>query len=900
MRDHNPILIEKFNGLWSRGDADSVPPDHFSDCNNVRFIESGFETRKGIAPYSTLNNVLFANILRMYTFVQETGQSVLFLNIYNQIFDSGSPTPTVPILTVIGMTDFGFVSISGRAFLTPSNGVTGLDNEFVYVYDGDGTVARKAAGVGPVNADGLLSAANSGAAGHVEAGIHIFAAVYETDSGFLTNFGPDTLPTVTAPGSEGVNLSNIPVSSNAAVTKVHIVATKAIFPSAYTGNTRGYQFFFVPDAFVTNGTTTLSVSFFDSELLEDASHLEDLFSEIPATVGLNTYHNRMTAWATHDDISICYISESGEPEAINQISGLIVVPLDGNPLTHCQEFRDILYTFKQTRTLAYNDNGDVPSSWPQTVLDQGIGCSVHGIAAVLDSGGVNIDYLIIIDYSGIMLFNGLYTRPELSWKIQDLWLALDRSLFSTMDIVNDSLNQKLYITLTDGSMLVGNYSNGLDPKNIRWSTWQFNMPVSSLTLINTNTLLLSSTFTVVEDAFAVFDELYDPIVYNSDLMYWVTYVGPDGASNYGRKLASGNFASLGAVGNLKIYDTNVNLLSTTVLGALLAPFLMTSNAKIYTLFRDASNNWTFQQRSNAGVIVKTVVAPAGTLINTIRCGAVTQNDTIFYFCGGSGVGIIKRYDIVNEVNLTDFVSVFTTVFDMMTLPNGDVIFASGDPIQDINLELYHYDSSGTLLHRLSGTRISKLSLSVDRSNTVFWARTNSNMIKYQLNTIGTGITVLETLGFLDAMNSFFIMDDITNATLFTGIYQLTVNETHDEIYSNLAISTATVDVMIPNPFIETYLSGDKEENILHYGAIKLRVNGSGNLIPTLIGFDDILTNELAVMPMSTVTAYEPVRLANFVSQRAKLRLETEEIDDVIRINRIILYAKKFFEEYPNT
>lgn len=492
VRDHNPVPITEFNGLWRRGDIDSTPHDHFSDCNNIQFIQGGFEWRSGIDTAIPIPNV------RMYTFVQETGSSILALDVDGNIYDSGSATPTVPILTIAGMTDFGYVSIGGRAYLTPSNGVTGLAGEFVYVYEGDGSSARKAAGDAPT---GTLVAANSGTAGNVELGVHVFGVVFETDSGFLTSIGPTdqvTLPSVTADGTKKVDISGIPVSASSTVVNVHVVATKAIPSTFYNGDTRGYEFFFIPGAIVANGVTTLTVNFFDSELLESADHLFDLFDEIPAGVGLSTYHGRMVVWATATDISTAYLSSEGEPEAINQVDGLIIFPLDGNPLTVMQEFRDVLYGFKQTRTNAWNDNGDVPSAWPMTVLDQGLGCSLHGMGTVLDSGGVNIDYLILTNYTGVMLFNGAFVRPELTWKIHDFWegsntaSGINFSNFNTIQLLNDTVSQVLYILLPDGKMLIGDYQNGLDPKNIRWTFWTFRVKITSITLIDINTLYLSS------------------------------------------------------------------------------------------------------------------------------------------------------------------------------------------------------------------------------------------------------------------------------------------------------------------------------------------------------------------------------------------------------------------------
>ena len=117
-RGHEPVVIEEFNGLWRRGDADSVPIDHFSDCNNIQYIESGFETRDGLDTLIAKNNVV-----RMYNYRMQTGESLLLLDnngdIYHALLD-GSNTVYGPILSIAGMTDFGFVAVAGRAYITHS------------------------------------------------------------------------------------------------------------------------------------------------------------------------------------------------------------------------------------------------------------------------------------------------------------------------------------------------------------------------------------------------------------------------------------------------------------------------------------------------------------------------------------------------------------------------------------------------------------------------------------------------------------------------------------------------------------------------------------------------------------------------------------------------------------
>ncbi len=393
------------------------------------------------------------------------------------------------------MTDFGFVPYAGRAYITPFTTFTqgdlniekGMSGQFLYVYLGAGAAARKAGGDAP---SGSLIVSN-GAAGNTDAGDHLFAVVYETDTGYLSSPGAfSTLTTTLA--NLSVSFSAVPTSPSASVVKRHIVATKVIV--GYNGNEVGYTYYFIPGATINdNVTTTLpNISFFDADLLEDASHLLDNFSEIPAGVSLSLYHNRLVLTTTFTDISLAYVSNIGEPEAINQISGILIVPPDGNPITNAQEMRDVFYVFKRNRTVSFVDNDDDPSSWPLTIIDNAIGCPVHGIATVLDSGSSSVDFLIIASFNGIILFNGRYSQPELSWKIKELWQNQNRNLFRLITILNDPISQAIYCTLTDYRLLVGDYSNGMDPKKIRWTPWRFDVKVNAVALININDLIIAA------------------------------------------------------------------------------------------------------------------------------------------------------------------------------------------------------------------------------------------------------------------------------------------------------------------------------------------------------------------------------------------------------------------------
>lgn len=497
-RGHQPIPLENFKGLWDQGDVEEVPSDHFTECNNVRYIGSGsIATRFGVAPHQNVVAPL-GNVVRVYNYVTQDANTLLALtydgttgNLYHVV---DSTTVFGPILTITGMQDFAFYPFAGRAYISPfatfnTGGIDvekGLSGQFLYVYKGDGTAARKAAGVAPT---GSITIAN-GAAGNTDPGFHLFGVVFETDTGYLS--APAAFNSFTTGAALSVNFSTIPVSPSSSVVKRHIVATKVI--TGYTGNTTGYTYYFIPNATINdNVTTTLSnISFFDADLLEDASKLLDNFAEVPAGAVLTLYRSRLCIFTFFDNISIGYASLPGEPEAFDQIAGLIEVPPDGNPITNAQELRDVLYVFKRSKTVSYNDNEDDPASWPLSPVDAGLGTTVHGVATVIDSGAANTDYLIVATRRGVTIFNGRYQIPELSWKIYNYWAVNTLNNARYIQILNDTISQILYITLPNRKMLVGYYNDGLDPQSMAWFPWEFNFKVNTVALVNDNELIIAS------------------------------------------------------------------------------------------------------------------------------------------------------------------------------------------------------------------------------------------------------------------------------------------------------------------------------------------------------------------------------------------------------------------------
>jgi hypothetical protein len=498
-RGHEPVTIDAFKGLYDQGDPEEVPLGYLAEGLNLRFVgERALGVRYGVDLHQNVA-VPLGNVVRVYNYITQDKNTLLALTwdgTDGKIFHVvDSTTVFGPILTITGMEDFAFVPYAGRAYISPfatftaAGGINiekGLQNEFLYVYLGTGAAAVKAAGVAPV---GALTVAN-GIAGNTDPGNHLFAVIFETDTGYLTAPAAFSPLFVTA-AALSVSFSTVPTGP-ANVVKRHIVATKVI--TTYTGNTTGYTYYFIPNATINdNVTTTLSnISFFDADLLEDASHLLDNFAEVPAGAHLSLYHDRVVLATTFDEISLAYVSFSGEPEAFSQIDGLLVLPPDGRPITNAQELRDVLYVFKIGRTVSFVDNDDVPSTWALSIVDQALGTSVHGVAVVNDTGSANVDFLIVATRRGIVVFNGRYILPELSWVISEIWLGQDADDFRYIQILNDAVNQNIYVALPDRTLLYGDYSKGMDPNNLRWMLWAFDFQVNTIALVNTNELIIAA------------------------------------------------------------------------------------------------------------------------------------------------------------------------------------------------------------------------------------------------------------------------------------------------------------------------------------------------------------------------------------------------------------------------
>lgn len=91
-------------------------------------------------------------------------------------------------------------------------------------------------------------------------------------------------------------------------------------------------------------------------------------------------------------------------------------------------------------------------------------------------------------------------------------------------------------------------------------------------------------------------------------------------------------------------------------------------------------------------------------------------------------------------------------------------------------------------------------------------------------------------------------------------------------------------------------SGD---NINHFNAVRLRVNGNGMLKMRIFSLDDAKSRVIADIKMSPNPGKLITKLTNLMTERASLEIKTTSINDYFKINRIILFSREVFSSHPN-
>ena len=86
--------------------------------------------------------------------------------------------------------------------------------------------------------------------------------------------------------------------------------------------------------------------------------------------------------------------------------------------------------------------------------------------------------------------------------------------------------------------------------------------------------------------------------------------------------------------------------------------------------------------------------------------------------------------------------------------------------------------------------------------------------------------------------------------------------------------------------------------LIHFGAVRLRINGSGNLKILLKSFDDVNIYYLTDLVLATTTNREALILSNYIDQRGRLHIELTEINESFNVSKIVVFTKVVATGYP--
>lgn len=470
LKEFSKIEIDKFKGLYKRGMADQTPQDHAICCQNVQFQKSGeAQTRDGIKISLALNHPVKKQYLATYN-NPGLGSSLITLDDAGNLYNGNN---TTPIYTNAAMYDFHLLNIFGRVYILPITDQFPPPN--LLVWDAIHPV-REAGGLAPTATFTAADGASAPTTG-LDPGVHKFAICYITNTGFTTPPGPKiasvfTPVSYTAPGVMKVDLSGLPLGPTEIVGRV-ILATKA----------NEEEFFFVPNGEIDDNTsTTVTLDFFDTDLVISADYLFDLLERIPLQDPTGTGAGMLTTYHARQVIAcgrIVRLSRQQEPEAFDNVVGYFNVPANtaGNVAIGAFVLRDVLYITQLIGILATQDNLDDPNTWKVIVIDGAATAYKDAISSITTNvPALGVSETILLGHrEGIFVFDGTVRRPELTWKILDVWTQITHGYERNIMISVDFYQKMIYVALpTNNStvpnvILMADYSEGIDYESVKWT-----------------------------------------------------------------------------------------------------------------------------------------------------------------------------------------------------------------------------------------------------------------------------------------------------------------------------------------------------------------------------------------------------------------------------------------------
>ena len=497
LNDFEEKILDDFLGLYMRGSEENVPEGYFPNCLNMDFEKGQCYTRGGLSlsvslGYGSGNG----KVLRFANFNNQYGLITLILDDAGNLYTYSartSDTATTPRITVSSAKDFAAIQMLGKIFIAFSDGKNGLSGVNLKVFIPAATIGsdefRDAAGLAPT-AGGFIGAADGGD-GNIAPGAYRISVAYITNTGFITQPGPKITgvfsPSVidtgafTTRGGYKFDISSIPTGPTGTA-KRQLLITK----------TSGAEYFFIPSAngglIANNSSTTATINFNSvTDLIDSADYLFDVAETIATPLGLQDFNGRLAIYGMKSDPNIVKFSDVGELENFTN-DGINIINKDaGFEIRNSLVLRNVFYVFTELGVYGLIDNGDIPATWTPISIDRSINVPSHGIASFFDISGIKVarDFSLIIDKSGILIFDGTIRKPAITDNIDSYWQRINFGMFHKAVLVVDEQKHKIYCTLpinsngeaSNNTLLMGDYNScpGKIPSanGIKWSIWLF-------------------------------------------------------------------------------------------------------------------------------------------------------------------------------------------------------------------------------------------------------------------------------------------------------------------------------------------------------------------------------------------------------------------------------------------
>jgi hypothetical protein len=373
--------------------------------------------------------------------------------------------------------------------------LSGLATQFsaVFYYTGNGTL-YPIAGTRPLNSTGSPAwTAASWGSGYNTPGTHQFFFCYQYTNGNLSP--PNQAPWNTIVNATGTGYTFTFHDTPPAGVVARVLLSTLYISGASPAATVNAPTFFIPNGTIPVANTTPNVSYYDTDLLTSSDYLFNISESVLGASALRFYNGRMVVIGQYPFPDNILVSDELICEQFNSVSGIINMPVDYGLNTSSSGLilGDVLYILKPNSTYSTQDNGGDPDTWTVSPIDTGLGAWDNGVTTYESSASAAdvLNSSFILTMQGLMLFNGAYQSPPLTYKIESLWQLVTPPDLHLCQIAHDVFLKRVYLLVPLGLpvslgdqffvpsntnnniILMMDYQEGITPTAVKWSVWFF-------------------------------------------------------------------------------------------------------------------------------------------------------------------------------------------------------------------------------------------------------------------------------------------------------------------------------------------------------------------------------------------------------------------------------------------